>query len=946
MEPSEYKGYVLAIFFLKYISDVRRDYDDGHRAHNLDNILFIIPQGCSFEELYATAGDYNFSDRINRAFNTIEDVNRDRLHGIFTSLDFNRAANRIGAREFVEQLRQLFWCFNDSHLDLRPSRLGDIKVVGDVYSYLTEKFAKDSGFRGSESYTPQSLLPVMVNILQPKAGKSLYDPTVGTGGMLIAAKQYVGEHEGEGQQQALFGQDISQDAISSSKINLFFHQVFDAHILLGDTLRAPQHIQDGKLKKFDFILSNPPIASQIRQETQWELERDEFRRFSFGIPGRIADFAFLQHIIASLNDNGKAVTIIPSRVLFVSGREGDIRKNIIESDLIEAVISLGPGLLPNTGIPINLLVINKAKTEKRKGKILLINATEQYERAGRWGSYINEQQQKKITDAFISFKEIETFSTIVDLDELRENDFNLMPARYVKLFPINNFLGGKVVWENLSNIADIFQSSTLVRSAEAEGDIPVIRISDLSNQRLSVDDLQKATLPENRERIQYVQTGDILLSRVGTVKSFLVDESLNGAVIDRNLYIIRLKPDFTHLRRYIVELLHSDKGYSLLSRYFIGAAMPQLRVADLRELEIPIPDESVIQLISNIHQVEAELIQRIEKAQDLRTKLFNISDPDEVQKRLDELSTDAHILSSSLVQADTLDYQIRNFYPFPLAFSYRTLSSIFDPVHKYPEQLRVAENILVFLAVTGLTLAQACGVLKAETNTDITIAKIRDYFGGGISPGDWQSFAYFSGKLLRGQRNHAVSESFASLWFKGSGSKESDFASKTKQLVGLKNDYKHDRGPKTPHEFDHASNELQVIIDACYSALSFFIRYPVRLVQAIDMDWQTDQAILDTLVYSGDHPGLRQERIKYPKALPKDKLYLELQPEKWVPLYPHVSVQYCPSCKTRETYFVDRWDGTKVVLKSFERGHTHDSNAEAKQVIGDLERWLSQNLKG
>ena len=272
------------------------------------------------------------------------------------------------------------------------------------------------------------------------------------------------------------------------------------------------------------------------------------------------------------------------------------------------------------------------------------------------------------------------------------------------------------------------------------------------------------------------------------------------------------------------------------------------------------------------------------------------------------------------------------------------MSSIYDPIQKYPEQLRVAENVLVFLAVTGISLAQADETLKNQA--DITDSLIRKFFEGGISPGDWQSLAYFAGRLLRGQKRFAISNSFASLWFKGGGTKESDFAKVTKKLVELKNDFKHDRGPQTPHEFELSSKELQEYLDACYTQLSFYVKYPIRSVQSMNIEWQTNKAILETLVYQGDHPGLRQERLEHSKPLTKDMLYLELDKELWAPLYPHASIQYCPSCKTRETYFIDRWDGqgNKITLKSFERGHTHESDADAKQIATSMEHWITNNL--
>jgi type I restriction enzyme M protein len=934
-DVSEYKNYILIILFIKFISDLKRDYGES---------FFVIPKGNSFGELCEKIDRHNLGDIVNRAAAEIEHANPEKLGGILSSVDFH-ATLRVGTREDLNDALRHFMLYLNLYVDLSVARTNNTHLAGDLFSYLIGLFAHVEGHRSGESYTPQHLLPLLVKLLQPKSGKSLYDPVVGTAGILIAAHQYIGEYSTEAKKELeLVGQDISTESVALAKMNLYFHRIFDAKILQGDTLRQPRHLDGEKLRRFDYILANPPFGTKARPEIADELMHDRYNRFSFGTPARSGEYLFLQHIVASLNESGKAIVIVPSSVLFVSGTDGEIRKRIIEKDLIEAVISLGPGLLASTGIPINLLIINKAKPVERKYSILLINATEEYERINRAGSFVNPEQQAKIVNAYNSFSTTGVFAKVVSLDELGQNEFNLLPTRYVQLFPINNFLGGKVTWERIENIADVLQSSALARSPEIEGDVPVIRISDLSNRRSSVDDLQRVSLVEQRDRVQYVQTGDILLSRVGTIKTFLVEESLNGAAIDRNLYIIRLKPEYQHHKRYIVELLQSDKGYNLLSRYLMGAGMPQLRLTDLLKIEIPIPDDSVIQLITSIHQVENELIQRIEKAQELRTKLFNITDPGEVQKQLNELGTDTQILSSSLVQADSLDYQIRNFYPYPLAFPYRSLSANYDPVLKYPHQLRVAENLLVFLAAIGLTIAQINDGLKAQS--EITATSIQDYFQGGISPGDWQSLAYASAKVVRGQRRYAIGESFAALWFKGSGTKISEFTNHTKTLVKLKNDYKHDRGPKTPQDYAISSEDIQGILDSCYAQLGFLVKYPIRLVQSMDMEYLTNVAILETLVYEGDHPGLRREQVRHPKPLPKDMLYLEINKDLWAPLYPQINVQYCQSCKSPETYFIDLWEGTdgKVTLKSFEHGHTHDSNTDKKQVVTYFGHWLRNNF--
>jgi len=933
----QFKNCVLVLFFIKYVSD--------QNTRRVDAPI-LIPEGGSFADMVALKGNGDIGNQMNKIIHSLADANPDTLKGVIDYVDFNDV-NKLGrGKELVDRLSMLIDVFEHPGLDFRPDQSNASQNAVDIFSYLLDSFAKLDGYRGGEGYTPQDLLPLMVELLQPKGGKGLYDPAVGTGGMLVASDQFVKikQNESSGELK-LFGQDNSVDAVAISKMNLFLHGVFDAKIYLGDTIRDPKTIMDGELQKFDYVLSSPPFALQLSSHVIDEIHRDELHRFPYGVPNRLADYIFLQHILSSLNENGKAIVLIPGRMLFVTGLEGDIRKNFIENDLIEAVISLSPGLLTNTSAPIFLLILNKSKSLSRKGKILLINAAEEYERAGRGERFLTPEQRNRIVDSYNNFREIESYAALIDTSEVQRSGYNLMPSRYVELFPIEDFLGGKVVWERFDKIADIQRSSMrIVDSVGAEIETaPIIKVSDLSNAHVSTDDLERYGYRLSNDQSLYTQVGDILFSHIGGNKAIVVDQTLSGVLVGNHINVIRLKPEYNYLKQYVVEFLRSDKGHSLLSKYFVGGITPVLRLSDLRGIKIPIPEESVVQLLSSIQQVETNLVQRIEKARELRTKLFNITDADVIHRQLDELGTETKILSSGLIQADSLDYQIRNFYPYPLAFPYRSLSAIYDPVQKYPEQLRVAENLLVFLAALGLAVAQMNDGLKNQT--DITSTVVKKFFGGGISPGDWQSLALFAGRAVRGQRRYAIGDSFASLWFKGSGSKETEFASDTKKLVVLKNDFKHDRGPKTPYDFQLASEEIQTIIDFCYTQLSFLVRYPIRFVQSMDIDYLTKVAVLETLVYEGDHPGLRREQVYHPTPLSKNMLYLEIDKDLWTPFYPHISVHYCPSCKMRETYFIDRWDNdNKAVLKSFERGHTHESDSDAKQVITNLEYWILKNL--
>lgn len=938
-EPTEYKKVFLLSFFFKYISDVRKEFDQTSDPSLSPNV-FDIPLGHSFDDVLTHLDQPDFHHVVGNAFYAIERANESRLGGILTVADFRN--NQYFRGVFPRKLGEVFRVLQSDRFDFRPSQT-DAAIVAEAFFGFVETLFTLEGYKGGEGHTPHYLLSLISQLLSPQSGKSIYDPACGTAGLLIAAHMQ-SIKQGDGGGLRIFGQDIDAFSVAISKIGMILNQVGSSEIYIGNTLLHPGNVFGGQLQKFDYAISSPPFASQITTDMRPMLEADGLHRFEFGIPNRSTEFLFLQHMLASLNENGKAIMIAPSGMLFVSGREGDIRKQFIENDLVEAIIGLPPALLRSALIPINLFIINKAKAGDKRGKVLFINAAQEYERSDRRGNALSKENQRKILEAYQNYADIDAFSQVVNVETIRNQNYNLLPARYLESTQKKKFFGGKVTWTPMSDLAEIYRSSVSV-SRDADGEtVSIIRTADLSNKRLNIDDLEKVHISRGT-RIIYTQVGDILFSHLGSAgRALAVDESLNGVLVGSHISVIRLKPGSEHLRQYLLEFLRSDKGYGLISSLFVGVAMPHLRSSDFLRLEIPIPDNSVTELIANIQNVEMDLLQRIETAQGLRARLFGIEDAEELQKQLDELGTETKILTASLVQADSLDYQIRNFYPYPLAFSYRTLSAIHDIGSKYKEQLRIAENLLVFLAAIGLSVGRLNGGLKNQA--DITSATIRKYFGGGISPGDWQMLAYFAGKNLRGQRQFAIADSFAALWFKGSSVKESDFARNTKRLVELKNDFKHDRGPKTPQELNEGSNELQKLLDECYAQLSFLVKYPIRLIQSMDMDVVTDEAVFETLVYEGDHPGLRQEQVRYPKAQPKDMLYIEVDKALWAPLYPLISVQYCQSCKMRETYFIDRWDGNgnKSVLKSFERGHTHNGTEDAKQVVSIFEHWINTNL--
>lgn len=296
---------------------------------------------------------------------------------------------------------------------------------------------------------------------------------------------------------------------------------------------------------------------------------------------------------------------------------------------------------------------------------------------------------------------------------------------------------------------------------------------------------------------------------------------------------------------------------------------------------------------------------------------------------------------------EALELRIRTDFPLPIAIVYRAAAAIHEPEIRYKELLRVAENVLAFLATVGLSVAAHTGVLKNSDNAELTRSALMRCWVRGISPGHWQSLGQETGHFLRRMSPPVVPliENIASLWYTRPD-KESDFAAMTKRLVETKNDFKHDRGPTTPDEYAQANQALHGLLQRCLSRIAFVADYPLRLVEDVEVDWRTDDCRLDTLVYMGDHPVCRSETVTYPAALPAKKLYLTLTGHDWVSLYPLISVQYCPSCKTRETYMIDRWEGPSkpAVLRSFERGHTLRNDATASTISTDFQFWMETYL--
>lgn len=447
IDPSQYKDYILTMLFLKYVSDVHKDKyneyltkykgDAERAARAMKHERFVVPDHCSFDYLYEHRNESNIGELINIALNDLEEANREKLSsedgsGIFRNIDFN-SSNLGDAKDKNTRLKNLLIDFSDPKLDLRPSHLQGHDVIGSAYEYLIANFASDAGKKAGEFYTPGEVSTLLARLTKSKPGARICDPTCGSGSLLIKAGQQVGSDN-----FSLYGQEANGSTWALAVMNMFLHGFDNASIRWGDTIRNPKLKEGDALMKFDTVVANPPFSLD-----KWgadEAGADKYTRFWRGIPPKSkGDWAFISHMIETLNEHGKAGIVVPHGVLFRGASEGKIRQKTMEENLLDAVIGLPANLFFGTGIPAAVLVFNKAKGNNKN--ILFIDASQHYE-AGKNQNKLRKEDLDKIVDTYRAFTEgrlqagvtEEKYSYVATPAEIAENDYNLNIPRYVDTF--------------------------------------------------------------------------------------------------------------------------------------------------------------------------------------------------------------------------------------------------------------------------------------------------------------------------------------------------------------------------------------------------------------------------------------------------------------------------------------------------------------------------------
>lgn len=435
MDSSKYKDYILSMLFVKYLSDFHKEKlqalqekykgDEERIKRSLAREKFILDESCTFEYLLANKEVNNLGEIINTALAKIEEDNPSKLDGIFRNVDFNDK-NLLGeTKERNAILRNLLEVYSSPDLDLSPSKISDRDVIGDAYEFLIAEFASDAGKKGGEFFTPREVSTLLAKLVGAKEGDRIYDPTCGSGSLLIKSSKEVGNEN-----FAIYGQEKNSQTHSLCRMNMYLHEISDAKIEWGDTIRNPLQIQNDALMKFDVIVANPPFSLD-----QWgidEAKDDRWGRFSsYPFPPKgNGDYAFIIHMISSLAPQGRMGVVLPHGVLFRGSAEGKIRKQLIDENLLDAVIGLPANLFYGTSIPACILIFKK---DREGSDVLFIDASKEFQKGKRQNT-LTQENITKILSTYSNREEIEKYSHIATLEEIKENDYNLNIPRYVDTF--------------------------------------------------------------------------------------------------------------------------------------------------------------------------------------------------------------------------------------------------------------------------------------------------------------------------------------------------------------------------------------------------------------------------------------------------------------------------------------------------------------------------------
>ncbi|NOH33649.1 type I restriction-modification system subunit M [Vibrio chagasii] len=453
VDASDFKVYIFPLLFFKRISDV---YDEEYRvaleesggdeeyASMPEMHRFEIPAGCHWQDVRETTTNVGIT--IEDALRGIEQANQEYLYGIFGDAQWSNK-NKL-SDELLINLVEHFSQYTLGNQNVDPD------MLGNAYEYLIKHFADLTNKKAGEFYTPRSVVHLLGLILDPHEGETIYDPACGTGGMLLECVDHLKDNKEDYRTLKLFGQEKNLTSSSIARMNMFLHGIEDFDILRGDTLRSPAFFEADGLKTFDCVIANPPFSLKDWGAENWA--NDPFGRNIAGVPPKgNGDMAWIQHMVKSMNSTGRMTVVLPHGALFRKAAEGKIRKQLLEQDMLEAVIGLGPNIFYGTQLAACVMVFKQNKSEEKKGKVLFIDASDQI-RVGRAQNFLEPNNVQQIYDWYQGYEDVENYVKVATMEDLQENDFNLNIPLYVEKIIEDNLPS---VEEAMANLKQAWQES-------------------------------------------------------------------------------------------------------------------------------------------------------------------------------------------------------------------------------------------------------------------------------------------------------------------------------------------------------------------------------------------------------------------------------------------------------------------------------------------------------
>ena len=443
VDASDFKVYIFPLLFFKRISDV---YDeefaqaliesegDAEYASLPEFHRFEVPEGCHWNDVREKTTNVGLA--IEKALRGIEQTNQQALYGIFGDAQWSNK-NKLSDRLLIDLIEHF------SQYDLCNSNV-DSDLLGNSYEYLIKHFADLTNKKAGEFYTPRSVVHLLGLILDPHEGETVYDPACGTGGMLLECVVHLKDNKENYRTLKLFGQEKNLTSSSIARMNMFLHGVEDFQIHRGDTLRNPAFFVADGLQTFDCVIANPPFSLKEWGAENWA--NDPYGRNIAGVPPKgNGDMAWVQHMIKSMNSTGRMTVVLPHGALYRKGAEGRIRKALLEQDMLEAIIGLGPNIFYGTQLAACLMVFKQNKEDSKKQKVLFIDASDQV-RVGRAQNYLEPEHVNKIFEWYQAYNDVENYVKVASKEDLEDNDFNLNIPLYVE----------KIIEDNLPSAKEAF----------------------------------------------------------------------------------------------------------------------------------------------------------------------------------------------------------------------------------------------------------------------------------------------------------------------------------------------------------------------------------------------------------------------------------------------------------------------------------------------------------